>query len=68
MGITKQEFDEWQQNSVTVVLKARIRKDIQLMQDMMLTVEEYDLKQLQGRCLASINLLDIQFEDMFDEK
>lgn len=64
--VTEQEFDEWQQNSVTIALKAQIKKDIQLMQDMLLTVEEDDLKQLQGRCLACINLLDVRYGDLFE--
>lgn len=64
--ITREEFDEWQKHPVTIALKAQIRKDVQLMQEMLLNVEEHDLKQLQGRCLASLNLLDVQYEDLYE--
>ena len=66
MAVTRDEFAEWMEHPVTKRLKEQIRKDISNMQDMLLTVDEIDLKSLQGRCAASINLLNMEFEDLYE--
>lgn len=64
--LTKSEFQNWLENPVTKALKARIKKDIMFMQEMLIEAELEDVKGLQGRCKASINLLDVSYEDLFE--
>lgn len=66
MAIPREEFADWLEHPVTKRLKEQIKKDISNMQDMLLTVDEVDLKSLQGRCAASINLVNIEFEDLYE--
>lgn len=65
-AVTREEFEEWLEHPVTVQLKKQIRKDIQDMQDMLLNISEEDLKELQGRCKASINLLNVEYGDLYE--
>ena len=65
-AITREEFEEWVQHPVTVQMRKQIRKDIEQMQDMLLNVGEEDLKHLQGRCAAAINLVNMVYEDLYE--
>lgn len=66
MSITREEFDEWKQLAVTKKLMSRIKIDVDLMKDMLTEVSLDDLKELQGRCKASQNLLNVEYEDLFE--
>lgn len=65
-AITREEFDEWVQHPVTVQMRKQISKDINMMQDMLLTVGEEDLKHLQGRCAAAINLVNMEYDHLYE--
>ena len=65
-AVHEQEFLDWLENPVTIQLKKQIRKDVQDMQDMLLNIGEEDLKELQGRCKASINLLNVEYTDLYE--
>ena len=65
-AVTREEFAEWQEHPVTKQMKAQIRKDLSDMQDLMLDIAPEDLKELQGRCKAAINLVTLQYEDLYE--
>jgi len=65
-AVTREEFQEWLEHPVTVQLKKQIRKDISDMQDLLLTIGEEDLKEIQGRCKAAINLLEMDYESLYE--
>ena len=66
MSVTREEFEEWKQLAVTKKLMSQIKKDIDNMKDMLTDVGPDDLKELQGRCKASQNLLLVDYEDLFE--
>ena len=66
MVVTREEFADWLESPVTKRLKAQIRKDIENMQMMLVTVDKEDLQELQGRVKASINLLALEYEDLYE--
>jgi hypothetical protein len=63
---TRSEFEDWLQHPITVDLRKQIAKDILNMQEMLIEVEEYDLRHLQGRVKASINLVNVSYEDLYE--
>ena len=65
-AITREEFLDWQENSVTKALKARIRKDIVYMQELLVESDLDSIKELQGRCKASKNLLEVEYGDLYE--
>lgn len=64
--ITRNEFDEWKQHPVTLALLNRIKEDVITMQDMLVTVEPEDLRELQGRVKACLNLLSVEYESLYE--
>jgi thiaminase len=64
--ITQQEFNEWLEHPVTSKFRQQIRKDIDFMQDMLIDVSAEDLKELQGRIKASINMYEVSYEDLHE--
>lgn len=66
MVVTPSEFNEWRENPVTRKLMNQIQKDVDNMKDLLIHVDEENLKELQGRCKASINLLLVEYGDLFD--
>jgi hypothetical protein len=66
MVVTREEFLEWLELPVTKRLRAQIKKDIDHMQLMLVTVDKEDLQELQGRVKASINLLALEYEDLYE--
>jgi hypothetical protein len=64
--LTKDEFDDWIVNPGTKALRERIKKDIQYMQDMLVDADLENIKEIQGRCKASQNLLEIAYEDLHE--
>jgi len=66
MAVTRNEFDEWKQHPVTRKLLDQISKDVETMKFMLVSVSQEDLPALQGRCTASINMLGVEYEDLFD--
>ena len=64
--LQQQEFEDWLSHPGTKALKDRIRKDIQFMQDMLIDADLEDVKEIQGRCKASQNLLNIEYEDLHE--
>lgn len=65
-AVTREDFQEWLAHPITVQLKKQISKDVENMQQMLLSCEETDLKGLQGRCIAALNLLDMVYEDLYE--
>jgi len=65
-ALTREEFEEWLKHPATVQLKKQIKRDVENMQVMLLNCDEAELKGIQGRCLASINLLNIEYEDLYE--
>ena len=66
MAVSRNEFDEWKQHPVTRKLLDQISKDVETMKFMLVSVSQEDLPALQGRCTASINMLGVEYEDLFD--
>lgn len=66
MAITKDEFLEWLEHPVTKKLKERIRQDIILMKEMLVEIDEVDLKEIQGRCKAAQRIIDMEYEDLYE--
>ena len=64
--VTRDEFDDWRQHPATIQLMDKISEDLQVMQEMLLDVEEEDLKGLQGRCKVCKNLLDLEYGDLYE--
>jgi L-2-hydroxyglutarate oxidase LhgO len=65
-AVTREEFQGWLEHPVTVQLKKQIKKDFENMQAMLLSCDEEDLKELQGRCKAALNLLDMEYESLYE--
>ena len=66
MVVTQEEFDNWLESPVTKALKDQIKRDIQRMQDMLIDVDFDNLRELQGRIKASVNLLTVSREDLYE--
>lgn len=64
--VTQQEFDDWLELPVTKQLKKQIRKDIENMKEMLIDAGFDDLKELQGRVKASVNLLNVEYNDLYE--
>lgn len=64
--VTKDEFLEWLEHPVTQVLKDRIRKDVYILQDMLIHTDLEGLKELQGRVKAAQNFLDMSYGDLYE--
>jgi hypothetical protein len=67
MAVTREEFDQWKEHPVTKRLLRQIQIDVDNMKDMLTDVGLEDLRELQGRCKASVNLLLVEYEDLFNE-
>lgn len=65
-AIGREEFLGWLEHPVTIQMKKQIKKDLDNMQMMLLNCEETDLKELQGRCKAALNLIDMDYESLYD--
>ena len=65
-AITRDEFLEWVENPVTKALKERIRKDVQILQDMLVHIDLEGLKELQGRVKVSQNFLNVSYGDLYE--
>lgn len=66
MAVTREVFDDWRQHPVTKKLMAQINEDVEKMKSLLVFVEPENLQGLQGRCAASINLLSVEYEDLFE--
>lgn len=66
MAVTREEFNEWKQLPVTQKLLRQIQEDVDKMKNILVHVGSDDLKEIQGRCKASMNLLNIEYEDLFE--
>jgi hypothetical protein len=64
--LTREEFEDWLIHPGTKALKDRIKRDVQYMQDMLVDADLDSVREIQGRCKASINLLDINYEDLHE--
>jgi hypothetical protein len=67
MAVTREEFEEWKQLAVTQRLLKQIQKDVEEMKVLLIHTDSEDLKELQGRCKASMNLLLVEYEDLFND-
>ena len=65
--LTPQEFLEWKELSVTKALMSRLKKDLVYLKDLLTGVSLDDLQNLQGRCKAIENLLNVEYEDLTNE-
>jgi trehalose-6-phosphate synthase len=65
-AVSREEFQGWLEHPVTVQMKKQIKKDLDNMQAMLLSCDEADLKELQGRAKAAINLIDMEYESLYD--
>jgi hypothetical protein len=66
MAVTREEFDEWQQLAVTKRLMGQIQADVDRMKDLLIYTDAEDLSEIQGRCKASLNLLNLEYKDLFE--
>lgn len=64
IGVTPEEFNDWLELPATKALKKQIKQDIENMKEMLVDVGFDDLKELQGRIRASINLLNVEYGDL----
>lgn len=67
MAVTRDEFDEWKQLPVTQRLMKQIHNDVEKMKELLIHVGAEDLQELQGRCKASMNLLLVEYEDLYED-
>ena len=67
MAITREEFQEWQANPVTKRLMQRIAKDVEELKLLAMGISPEDLKELQGRYIVAVRILDVTYEELFDE-
>jgi hypothetical protein len=63
---SREEFNEWLEHPVTRQLRKKILEDIELMKEMLLNVDTEDLRSLQGRCNACINLYEVEYEALYE--
>ncbi len=66
MPLTKNEFQEWLEHPATKKLKERIKLDIEYMKNLLVEVDEDGLKEIQGRCRAAQQILDMEYEDLYE--
>ncbi len=64
--MTKEEFDAWLEHPVTVQMRKMVRKDISRMQDMLLNCSPEDLQGIQGRCIAALGIVNMEYEDLYE--
>lgn len=62
--ITREEFSEWLELAATKAVKAQVQADLTRMTEMLYDADESNLKEIQGRCKACMNFLDIAYEDV----
>lgn len=67
MAITREEFQEWQANPVTKRLMQRISKDVEDLKLLAMGISPEDLKELQGRYTVAARILNVEYEELFDE-
>lgn len=67
MAITREEFQEWQANPVTKRLMQRINKDVEELKLLAMGISPEDLKELQGRYTVAARILNVEYEELFDE-
>lgn len=65
-AVTEQEFKDWLEHPVTVQLKKQMKKDLDMMQGMLIYCGEEDLKGIQNRCQAAIKLIDLEYKDLYE--
>lgn len=65
--ITKEEFEEWIKHPVTERLMGKIKSDVEYMKNILIEAGFSDIKEIQGRIKASQRLLEITYEDMYNE-
>jgi Trp operon repressor len=66
-AITREEFQEWQANPVTKRLMQRITKDVEELKLLAMGISPEDLKELQGRYTVAARILNVEYEELFDE-
>ena len=64
MTITRQEFLEWQTNSVTEAFISRIRQDREDMKEGLCNGAYENPEEVMGRCKVLAILLDLRYEDL----
>lgn len=66
--VTTEEFQEWLHHPVTERFKKMLEKDRETMKEG-LVYDSYDnADEVKGRCRAIAIILNLQYEDLFDEK
>lgn len=65
-AVTREDFISWNTSPVTKRLKDQIKKDIDNMYEILLHSELDEVKELQGRIKASKNLIDVEYEDLYE--
>jgi hypothetical protein len=66
VAITREEFQEWQSHPVTQTFIKRVKRDVEDMKMLAMSVAEEDLKGLQGRFAVAMNILNMEYEDIHD--
>jgi hypothetical protein len=67
VAITREDFQEWQANPVTKRLMQRIARDVEELKLLAMGISSEDLKELQGRYIVATRILDVTYEELFDE-
>jgi len=65
MVITRQEFDEWHNHSITVEFRKALFSDRELLKEMLLAGTENDEK-VRGQAAAIASILRMTYEDLIE--
>ncbi len=65
-AVTPVEFEEWLASPTTTQFKKKIKADIEYMKDLLVYCEADQLNNIQGRCQAAQNIIDMKYEDLFE--
>jgi len=64
--VTKELYDEWKVNPITVRLMQKLRQEREEMKEGLVYGNYAEEEEVKGRCRAIALLLDLQYEDLFD--
>ena len=64
--ITEESFEDWKYHPVTKKLMKRMLEEREQMKEGVINNIYDNLEEVRGRCVAISNLLNLEYEDLFD--
>jgi hypothetical protein len=66
--VTKESFEEWSHHPVTKRIMKQLKEDREMMKEGLINNSFDDESEVKGRCRAIAIILNLEYEDLFNDK